>query len=209
MRTPWRRAAIAQVLDHLEPLDDGCTYRFQASVRRRYERLADFPDGLVVIGDALCSFDPAFGQGMSVAALEAVVLRATLAEGRTGLGRRFFARAAHHVETPWQIVVGGMPPAPGATARKPFPERLLGSYLTALRYAAVDDPALASAFLRVAHLTAPPRSLTAPRYVARVLARGVLNRAAGAGPAPGFARAPAIQPPGHTGPVQHQTGNLS
>ena len=60
--------AIAEVLERLEPLDDGCTYRFQASVRRRYERLVEVPDGIVVIGDALCSFDPAFGQGMSTAA---------------------------------------------------------------------------------------------------------------------------------------------
>jgi 2-polyprenyl-6-methoxyphenol hydroxylase-like FAD-dependent oxidoreductase len=220
-------SAMAEVLERLEPLDTGCTYRFQASVRRRYERLLDVPEGLLVIGDALCSFDPAFGQGMSVAALEALALRTTLGEGHADLARRFFARAAHYIDTPWQIVVGGMPPAPGDTARKPFPERLLGSYLTALRHAAVDSPALARAFLRVAHMTAPPQSLMAPRYAVRVLGRAVLNRAAVAGPAPGVvptpwglghgftsrprprAAVPSTQAPGHRGPVQHQTGHLS
>jgi 2-polyprenyl-6-methoxyphenol hydroxylase-like FAD-dependent oxidoreductase len=219
--------AMATILERLEPLDDGCTYRFQASVRRRYERLVDVPDGIVVIGDALCSFDPAFGQGMSTAALEAVALRAALAEGRTDLGRRFFHSAAQHVDTPWQIVVGGMPPAPGTTVRKPWADRLVGSYLTALRYAALDDPTLARAFLRVAHMTAPPQSLMRPGLVARVLSRVLLDRAAVAGPAPGVvptprglghgvtsrprprAAVPSTQPRGRRGPVHHQTGHLS
>ena len=219
--------AIAEVLERLEPLDDGCTYRFQASVRRRYERLLDVPDGILVIGDALCSFDPAFGQGMSTAALEAVALRAALAEGREDLGRRFFHRAAQYIDTPWQIVVGGMPPAPGTTVRKPMSARLVGSYLNALRYAAVDDPKLARAFLRVAHMTAPPQSLMTPGLAARVFAWVLLNRAAVAGPAPGVVPTPyglghgvthrprplaavsSTQPPGRRDPVHHKTGHLS
>jgi 2-polyprenyl-6-methoxyphenol hydroxylase-like FAD-dependent oxidoreductase len=223
--------ALATILERLEPLDDGCTYRFQASVRRRYERLIDLPDGLLVTGDALCSFDPAFGQGMSTAALEAVALRTCLSEGREDLGLRFFFRAAHHIDTPWQIVVGGMPPAPGTTVRKPLSERLVGAYLTALRSAAADDPKLARAFLRVAHMTASPRSLMTPGNVARVLGRVLLDQAAAAGPAPLLAptayglghgvtyrpRPVAVlpsteastQPPGRRGPVHHRTGHIS
>jgi hypothetical protein len=226
--------AMADVLERLEPLDDGCTYRFQASVRRRYERLLDLPDGLVVLGDALCSFDPAFGQGMSVAALEAGALRVCLTEGRDDLARRFFHRAARFVDTPWQIVVGGMPPAPGFSVHKPLPERVVGSYLTALRRVAVDDATLARAFLRVAHMTASPQSLMAPNLVLRVLGHVMVERAAAAGPAPlgappllssrpapvGLAHAvthrprsavavPTSQPPGRRGPVQQKTGHVS
>jgi 2-polyprenyl-6-methoxyphenol hydroxylase-like FAD-dependent oxidoreductase len=223
--------ALATVLERLEPLDDGFTYRFPASVRRRYERLVEVPDGLLVIGDALCSFDPAFGQGMSTAALEAVALRTCLTEGREDLGLRFFYRAAHHIDTPWQIVVGGMPPAPGTSVHKPLSERLVSSYLTALRYAAVDDPKLARAFLRVAHMTASPQSLMTPGNAARVFGRVLLNRAAAAGPAPlfgppvyglghGLTQRPrplaavpsaerSMQPPGRRGPVHHRTGHVS
>ncbi|MEP6651587.1 MAG: hypothetical protein ABJA74_16990 [Lapillicoccus sp.] len=196
-------------------------------MRRRYEHLAEVPDGLLVTGDALCSFDPAFGQGMATAALEARALRACLAQGREGLGLRFFRRAAYYIDTPWQIVVGGMPPAPGVTVHNPPSQRVVGAYLGALRRATVDDPVLARAFLRVAHMTEPPQSLVTPGYVARVLWAAMKTRAAVAGPNPLYAptprglghgvtnrprpltAVPSTEPPGRRGPVHHRTGHLS
>jgi hypothetical protein len=83
-------------------------------VRCRYERLRRFPAGLLVIGDAVCSFNPVYGQGMSAAALQAVALRDLLRGGSLPTPRKFFRRIAKVIDIPWEIAVGAGLAFPGA-----------------------------------------------------------------------------------------------
>jgi 2-polyprenyl-6-methoxyphenol hydroxylase-like FAD-dependent oxidoreductase len=82
-------------------------YPYPASLRRRYEDMDEFPDSLIVTGDALASFNPIYGQGMSVAALDALALHHALADqALSDLGPRFFERASDVIDIVWQVVVG-------------------------------------------------------------------------------------------------------
>ena len=155
-----------------EPLDDPVGFRFPASVRHRYELLDRFPAGFLAIGDAVCSFNPIYGQGMSVAALEALTLRRHLERGIEPQPRRWFRDLARVVDVPWDMSAGGDLLFPGVPGHRTLKIRLLGGYLARLHAAAADDPYLATAFIRVAGLVAPPPSLLAPGITLRVLRAG-------------------------------------
>ena len=152
-----------------EPLDDPVAFRFPASVRHRYERLRRFPAGLLVTGDALCSFNPIYGQGMSVAALEALTLRRHLAFGVEPQVRHWYRDLARVVDVPWQMAAGGDLLFPDVQGRRTRKIQLMGAYVTRLHAAAAHDAQLAAAFLRVAGLVSPPRSLLHPAIALRVL----------------------------------------
>jgi 2-polyprenyl-6-methoxyphenol hydroxylase-like FAD-dependent oxidoreductase len=160
---------IAEIATNARPLDDPVLMRFPANVRRRYERLREFPDRYLPFGDALCSFNPTYGQGMTAAALEALLLSRLLADGRHRLAQRFFPAAAKIINVPWTLAVGGDLRIPTIEGRRPPMNRLVNGYLTRYYAAAAHDPLLGTAFLRVANLIDPLPLLFAPGLVRRVL----------------------------------------
>lgn len=161
---------IGRLLETQPWVSDEIThYPFPSNQRSRYEELDDFPDDLVVIGDALCSFNPIYGQGMSVAALEALQLHHTLAaNGREEVGIRFFDRAAEVVDSPWSIAVGGDFVFPETTGPKPSGTDFFNWYLDRYIQAAHSDGKLREALVRVFMLEEPPTSLLKPQNVWRV-----------------------------------------
>lgn len=167
---------IAGVVEDGEPLDDPLAFRYPASTRRRYERLGRFPDGYLVFGDALCSFNPIYGQGMTVSALEALELRDWLGE-RDAAANRFFRRAARIIDVPWDIAVGADLRFDHVAGRRTPKVRMVNRYLERVHPVAATDPEIGRAFLRVVNLMDPPERLMAPSIAWRVLRGGRRRRA--------------------------------
>lgn len=176
-------ADIAVAIAGAEPLDDPVPFRFPASVRHRYERLPGFPAGLLVIGDAVCSFNPVYGQGMTVAAAQAMILRGLLARQVVPDARRYFRAITAAIDPPWDIAAGADLAFPQVPGNRPAKVRLVNAYLPRLHAAAARDEKLAAALVRVIGLKDRPEGLLRPDRMLRVL-RGNLANGRQAGPRP-------------------------
>jgi 2-polyprenyl-6-methoxyphenol hydroxylase-like FAD-dependent oxidoreductase len=161
-------ARIADALAGAEPVTDYQPSRFPFSRRRRYDKLRSFPSGLLALGDSIASFNPMYGQGMSVAAREAVLLRDSLAKG--ALNTRAFFKAAHRIEdVAWKISTGGDLRFDAIEGARTPDMRVMNAYLDRLAVAARHDPVVAEAFLSVAGFMAGPQTLFKPAVLRRAL----------------------------------------
>jgi 2-polyprenyl-6-methoxyphenol hydroxylase-like FAD-dependent oxidoreductase len=102
-----RSPLIARMLPLFEPTSKMTTYRLSKNRWRRCERWKENLSGYIAIGDAACVFNPNQGQGMSVAATEAGILRKCLSETTSPelLPKRFFAAQAEFQIDPWRLAV--------------------------------------------------------------------------------------------------------
>jgi len=144
-------------------------YPFPSNRRHHYERLGRFPDGLLVVGDAIASFNPVYAQGMSVAALEALILHHSLADGLEDLASRFFERTASTVDAAWNLAVGADFEFAQTEGPKPRGTAFFNWYLGRLLRGAHADGVLTDAFVRVLMMERPPSTLLRPGILRRVL----------------------------------------
>lgn len=166
---------VYEAVRDAEPLDDPVMFRFPASVRRRYERLRRLPERLLVIGDAVCSLNPIYAQGMTVTAFGALTLRRHLRSGTVPEPRAFFEDLAAAIDSPWDFSITSDLGYPGVEGGRTLKVRLVNAYVSRLQDAAVHDPVLSAGFVRVAGLVDPPEKLMRPGTVLRVL-RGAGRR---------------------------------
>jgi hypothetical protein len=159
---------IYAAIKDAEPSTKPVMIRFPYSVRRRYERLPSFPAGLLLVGDAICSFNPVYGQGMTVAALEALVLRRHLRNGSLPPARSFFRDIAKVLDAPWAMSAGGDLAWPDATGNRTRMIRFMNNYMSRLMFGMLFDGRITQAFMRVAGLVDSPGTLFKPNMVYRV-----------------------------------------
>jgi 2-polyprenyl-6-methoxyphenol hydroxylase-like FAD-dependent oxidoreductase len=162
---------IYNLISHIEPLSEILSYRFPSSLRRHYEKLDRFPVGYLVAGDAICSFNPVYGQGMTSAAMQAAALDGVLQTQPTRdlLARHFFKAAAQVVDVPWQLTVGEDFRYPQTEGPKAPGTDFINRYVERVHKATHTDTVVYGAFLQVMNLMKPPTSLMHPKIMWRVL----------------------------------------
>lgn len=152
---------IREITGAAEPLGPVYRYAGLGGEWRRYDRLRPWPGGLVVLGDALCSLNPLYGHGMTVAALQAELLARTLDSGRRAdAAARFQRRSARTLRLAWFMSASldrGWAGNGGSTVST-LSRHLLRGMLRRIP----DDPGLYRAFLEVQHMLAPPTALLTP-----------------------------------------------
>jgi 2-polyprenyl-6-methoxyphenol hydroxylase-like FAD-dependent oxidoreductase len=164
--------AVADVMDRAEPLTGPVIHRFPSSRRRLFERLKTHPAGYLALGDAICSFNPIYGQGMTCAAREAVALGAALDKHRDPtpeMARDYYRAASKAIATPWQFAVGGDFVYPQTTGPRPRGIKLTNWYARQIGLASQVAPDIGATFQSVQQLITPPEVLFRPGMIVRVL----------------------------------------
>ena len=170
LRTP----TIYNAIKEAEPLVAIARFGFPASTRRDFDRLEGFPQGLLPFGDAICRFNPVYGQGMSVAAQEACLLRQLLQQhagepdALAGLAPAFFTESATLIETPWTLAAIPDFAHPETTGERPEDLKQALEFSEALFQLAAGDPAVHQLLFEVLHLLKPRSALNDPDIVERV-----------------------------------------
>jgi hypothetical protein len=155
-------------------------HRFTGSVRVHWERLLTLPRGLLLLGDAACHFNPLFGQGMSAAAQQALVLRQLLsaaADESDPLGwlqSIYFKKLAEVLDAPWSVAVSDLI-YPETTGARPETFDRSMKFAAGLLRLAVQDPEIHKLMTEVQQLLKPPSVYNDPELQRRIAQ--VLNKA--------------------------------
>ena len=171
-----RTSTVYDAIKHCTPPERLPQFGFPESVWRHFERLPDLPIGLLPLGDAICRFNPVYGQGMSVAVQEASVLhrllnaRSALGDPLVGLSAAFFQEAVPLIEAPWAIAASLDFIYPQTRGERPANIEGAHKFGRALNRIAARDPAVHKLTIEVQHLLKPRGALLTPELVDRVQA---------------------------------------
>ncbi len=165
----WNRD-LYDVVEGAAPVGNATQAAFPSFSRHRYDRLRRLPERYLVAGDAVCSFDPRFGQGMTVAIFEALELSRVLdAHGLDRIGLRVLKAAQWAVQDAWDLATGSDLANPRVEGPRPSSWRFTNAYMQRLLPVAHRDPVVAAAFIRVIGMLARPPELMRPHVLWRVL----------------------------------------
>jgi 2-polyprenyl-6-methoxyphenol hydroxylase-like FAD-dependent oxidoreductase len=163
--------ALYEAMKDAQPLSPIYGYRRTENRLRHFERLRRQPEGFVAIGDAVCAFNPIYGQGMTVAALEALALDTCLRrEARDFSSHAFQRKIACIVAQPWRLATASDLRSSSEKKTGRLSQWYIGRIISLLP----RDPVVLRTFLEVIHMMQPPSVLLRPAIMARVLKQSAL-----------------------------------
>ena len=167
---------LLEIIDHARPLTPIQGYRRTENQWRHFEAMPRSPERFVVLGDAVCAFNPIYGQGMSVAGLEAEAMGRLLGRARSldGVAKRIQRALPKLIEPAWLIATGEdsrWPTTSGASSDALT--RFSHWYVSHLMALTPRSPRMVNAFLSVVHLLKSPAALFHPVIAAQVLAHAL------------------------------------
>jgi flavin-dependent dehydrogenase len=175
-----RSPILHEVMRDAEPLSPIYGHRGTDNRQWHFERMPRWPDGLVALGDAVCAFNPVYGQGMTVAARAAMVLDRCLHEqagrqpggGLAGLSRRVQRLVAKANAPAWMMATGEDLRYPTTEGARPdLQTRVMHRYLDRVLAAATHHPVVNQRFFQVLSMLAPPSTLFHPQVLLPALRR--------------------------------------
>lgn len=170
---------VYEVLKDAKPISDVYSYRIKGSRWRHYEKLTRRPENFILVGDSVCAFNPIYGQGITVAAMEAVELDALLKNrdvkqlaGFAGEFQRHIGKVS--IKNAWVVATGEDLRFEGTEGDSVgFVNRLTQKYIDQYSKVAYDDEALTMAFVEVMNLKTPPTALFTPSILGRMIYKSV------------------------------------
>lgn len=181
--------AFYQAIKDAEPVTPSQTYQRTENRLRHFERLTRWPERFVMLGDAACAFNPIYGQGMTVAALEAQVLDRWLRANRSSL--EFQKQIMRVVRDPWLLATNEDARLAGADGTPPGRfDRLQQSYADEFVWLACRDPQALSTFMAITHLIAPATAMLRPSLALKVMGRLIRREKPGGQPSDPIPPAP-------------------
>lgn len=191
---------LSKLLEHRSGQDAVRRYTNMNNEWNRYHRIRDWPQRLIAVGDAVCVFNPVYGQGLTIAAMHADVLQRMLTgrreagRGLDGLSRAFQRKLVKVILPAWTL--SSSSDLIWNPQHQPLSARFAHWYNRHLFAVTTREPEVWTRFVRVANMVAPATTLFAPRVMAKVLTQALLRRpTAGSDPRSTLEETPALSTP--------------
>lgn len=163
---------VTDFLNKAEAISHIKTYKIPYQVRRRFDLVDNLPERLLIVGDAHCRFDPVFGQGVSVAAMEAHQLQVLLQRKQKldkAFTQQFYKETAHIIQTPWEMTTTEISRHPQLKRELTIKQKFQLWYTKQIYQLSAIDSDVYIRLVRVMNLIRSPLHLFHPKVLFAVL----------------------------------------